>query len=177
MIPIASNTRRASSPPTANMSWRCVAESATRPPSDPCTTRKACGATVPHDGIPITVGLLLRVGRDQERELLIVRKHRPAVDPATRDAYDRELHGQHITRLATRIVHRRRVRCEPETDRVLWLHAHVLIVIDRRGLSGPLIAESPAIPLTDNSLAVLEVSRAGLSAVTLPAGSEDLMGC
>jgi hypothetical protein len=79
-------------------------------------------------------------------------ERRAAVKTKTGDAHDGELHREHIALLTARIVTGRlvnsgdftirkgggvearrlmRVLVEPEADRVLWLNARVLLVLDQ----------------------------------------------
>src|SRR6266498_216763 len=96
------------------------------------------------DRVPVAVRLFLIVRRDLEREGLAVPERRAAVETETGNAQNGELHRQHIALLAARVVAGRlvngghftirkgggvearrvdRVLVEPETNRILWLHA------------------------------------------------------
>ena len=66
-------------------------------------------AAVVDDGVPQPVGLFLGVGGNLERKRHTVRHARPPVHPDAGDARHRELHRQHIARLARRVVGRRPV--------------------------------------------------------------------
>src|SRR5205814_3967056 len=111
-------------------------------------TALAFRAAIADDRVPVTVRLFLILRRDLEGKSLGVPERRAAVETETGNAQDGELHRQHIALLAARIVTgslmnsgyftirkgvgveaRRlmRVFVEPEADRVLWLHAHVLL--------------------------------------------------
>src|SRR5882762_6990991 len=115
-------------------------------------TTLAFRAAIADDRVPVTVRLFLILRRDLERKGLGVPEHRAAVETETGNAQDGELHSQHIALLAARIITgslvnrgyftirkgggveaRRlmRVFVEPEADRVLWLHARVLLVLDQ----------------------------------------------
>ena len=87
-------------------------------------------ATVVNDGIPVAVGLLLRVGRDLEGERLTLWKLRATVEAHAGNAEHREVHGDDVTFFATRIVRRRRLHARDvgvgkglrvETGRVLGI--------------------------------------------------------
>src|SRR5258708_27194704 len=112
-------------------------------------TALAFRSAVADDRVPVTVGLFLILRRYLKGKGLAVPEHRAAVDTETGNAHDGELHRQHITLLAARIIPRSlvnsgyftirkgdrietrslmRVFIEPEADRVLWLHVHVLLV-------------------------------------------------
>jgi hypothetical protein len=56
------------------------------------------------DGVPVSIGLVLIVGRDLEREGFVMFERRTAVDADTGDAGNREFDDQHITRLARWVV-------------------------------------------------------------------------
>src|ERR1700704_2116211 len=56
------------------------------------------------DGVPVAVGFLLIVGGDLEREGFVVFECGTAVQADTRDASNRELDRQHITRFAGWVV-------------------------------------------------------------------------
>src|SRR5687768_2230114 len=104
-------------------------------------------AAIADDRVPVAVGLFLIVRRDLEGKGLALLELRAAVETETGNAENGEFHRQHIALLAARVVTGRlvnsghftirkssgvearrvlRVLVEPETDRVLWLHAHVL---------------------------------------------------
>ena len=108
-------------------------------------------AAIADDRVPIAVRLFLSVRRDLEGEGLAVPELRSAVETETGNAQHGEIHRQHIPLLAARVVTGRlansghftirkgggvearrlmRVLVEPETDRVLGLHARVLLVPD-----------------------------------------------
>ena len=63
-------------------------------------------ASVADDGVPIAVGLLLRVRRDLEGEGLAVREDGAAVQADTGNAEHGELDGEDVTRLAHGIIAR-----------------------------------------------------------------------
>lgn len=68
------------------------------------------GALLPaivDDRIRVSVGLLLIVGSDLKRECLVVSEGRASVQSEARDTADRELHFEHIARLARWEVARR----------------------------------------------------------------------
>ena len=107
-------------------------------------------ATIADDRVPVTVRLFLIFRRDLEGEGFAVPEGRAAVETKTGDAQDGELHHQHITFLAARIISgglvntgygtvrkgggieaRRLVSVfvEPEADCVLWFHFRMLPVL------------------------------------------------
>src|SRR5579884_24267 len=119
----------------------------------------ALAPAVADDRVPVPIGLLLRVGRDLEREGFSVRKRRPAVQPDAGDAADGELDHQHIAGLAGRVVGRGAVHGRhfavgkdrsieargflglavvPEANGVLWDVCHVATpsseISDSRGV-------------------------------------------
>src|SRR6186713_1784718 len=115
-------------------------------------------AAIADDRVPVAICLFLIVCGDLEGKRLAVLELRAAVETETGNTQHRELDGQDITLLAARVVTGRleysghftlrkgrgvearrllRVLVVPEADRVLWLHARVLLVLDhdeRRGL-------------------------------------------
>src|SRR5688500_19401391 len=66
-------------------------------------------AAIAHDRVPIAIRLLLIVRGDLEGKSLAVLELRAAVDTETGNAQNGELHRQHITLLAARVVTRRLV--------------------------------------------------------------------
>jgi hypothetical protein len=115
-------------------------------------------AAIADDRVPVTVCLFLILRRDLEGKGFGVPEHRAAVETETGNAQNGELHRQHISLLAARIVTGSLVNCgyftilkgdgvearrlmrvfvEPEADRTLWLNVRVLLVLDQgegRGL-------------------------------------------
>src|SRR5262249_40124017 len=67
-------------------------------------TALALLATITDDGVPVAVGLLLIVGGDLEREVLVVLDRGTAVEADTGDARDRELDRQHVALPARWVV-------------------------------------------------------------------------
>src|SRR5262249_34941405 len=73
------------------------------PGDAPFVLAPAAGALLPaiaDDRVPVPVGLSLVLGHDLEREGLALFEPRPAIEPDARYARDREIHGQHVARLA-----------------------------------------------------------------------------
>src|SRR5258706_297949 len=117
-------------------------------------------ASVADDRVPVAVGFLLVVRRDLEGERLALLEGRTAVEAETRNAQDRELHGEDIAGLASREVAGRLanrghsavrkgggieacgrlgVLVVPEADRVLRVHGcDLLRHATRRGCARPL---------------------------------------
>src|SRR6266568_5023106 len=126
--------------------------------ASPPPAARAFRAAIADDRVPVTVRLFLVIRRDLEGKGLGVPERRAAVETETRNAQHGELDRQHIALLAARIVAgslvnsgyfairkgggveaRRlmRVFVKPETDRVLWLHVRMFLMLDRgegRGL-------------------------------------------
>src|SRR6516164_9121799 len=67
-------------------------------------TALALLSAIPDDRVPVAVRLLLIIRSDLEGKCLTVAEHRAAVETETGNAKNGELHRQHITLLATRII-------------------------------------------------------------------------
>src|SRR5512132_2603452 len=119
-------------------------------PAIPAPTALTLLTAVADDRVPVAVGLFLVFGRDLEGKGLTVLERRSPIEAQAGNAQNGELHRQLIALLAAGVVTGRPVNrfhftiregsgvkarrllgvlVEPETDRVLWLHVPVLLLL------------------------------------------------